>query len=125
MSISDAEIVGWRGRCACGWQGELWERVTSPAAADFQQRQDYLAPEDSGHASLRAEEAMHDDWKAHIAPSEALLGVEAASCEYAQAGNRLDKTVAAAKAAGASWAEIRRAVGINRQSAHERWADKQ
>jgi hypothetical protein len=34
------------------------------------------------------------------------------------------KTVAAAKAAGASWGDIGRAVGIGRQSAHERWADK-
>ena len=57
--------------------------------------------------------------------SEALLGVEAAAREYNQAGHRLDKTVAAAKAAGASWADIGRAVGISRQSAHERWADKQ
>ena len=71
------------------------------------------------------EDAIHEEWKAHIAPSEAILGVEAAAREYAQAGQRLDKTVAAAKAAGASWADIGRAVGISRQSAHERWADKQ
>jgi hypothetical protein len=36
-----------------------------------------------------------------------------------------DKTVAVAKAAGASRADIGRAVGTSRQSAHERWADKQ
>lgn len=55
---------------------------------------------------------------------EALLGLEAAAREYNRAGQRLAKTVAAAKAAGASWADIGRAVGISRQSAHERWADK-
>jgi hypothetical protein len=123
--VPDAEIVGWRGQCTCGWQGQMWERVISPADADFQHRRDYVSPEDSAHASLRVEDAIHDEWKAHIGPSEALLGVEAAAREYNQAGHRLDKTVAAAKAAGASWADIGRAVGISRQSAHERWADKQ
>ena len=54
-----------------------------------------------------------------------MAGYLGAAREYTQAGHRLDKTVAAAKAAGASWADIGRAVGISRQSAHERWADKQ
>jgi hypothetical protein len=123
--IPDPEIVRWRGQCACGWQGEMWERVTSPADADFNHRRDYVSPEDSAHASPKVEDAIHDEWKAHIGPSEALLRVEAAAREYSQAGHRLDKTVAAAKAAGASWAAIGRAVGISRQSAHERWADKE
>lgn len=33
--IPDNEIIGWRGQCECGGQGEMWERVSSPAAADF------------------------------------------------------------------------------------------
>lgn len=103
----------------------MWERVTSPADADFNHRREYVSPEDSAHASLKVEDAIHNEWKAHIAPSEALLGLEAAAREYDRAGRRLTKTVAAAKAAGASWADIGRAVGISRQSAHERWADKQ
>lgn len=122
--IPDDEIVGWRGQCSCGWQGDRWERVTEPTAADFNHRRDYVAPDDSAHASLQVEDAIHNEWKAHIAPSEALLGLEAAAREYNRAGQRLAKTVAAAKAAGASWADIGRAVGISRQSAHERWADK-
>ncbi|MBT2586464.1 hypothetical protein [Arthrobacter sp. ISL-95] len=69
------------------------------------------------------EGAIHEEWHAHIAPSEAILGVEAAK-ERRQAGHRLDRTVAAAKAAGASWTDIGRAAGISRQAAHERWADK-
>jgi hypothetical protein len=54
--------------------------------------------------------------------SRALAGI----CRHASAQppRRLGKTVAAAKSAGASWADIGRAVGISRQSAHERWADK-
>lgn len=123
--VPDSEIIGWRGACSCGWRGEMWERVTSPAAADLTHRRDYVPPHEFADASSKVEDAIHDEWKAHIAPSEAVLGVEAAAREYHQAGHRLDKTVAAAKAAGASWADIGRAVGISRQSAHERWADKQ
>lgn len=122
--VPDREIIGWRGACQCGWQGELWERVTSPSDADFSQHQDYLASDEFAHASTEVEDAIHDEWKTHLAPLEAVAGVKAASREYNQAGHRLDKTVAAAKAAGASWADIGRAVGISRQSAHERWADK-
>jgi hypothetical protein len=122
--VPDNEIKGWRGQCSCGWQGDRWERVTSPADADFSHRRDYVAPDDSAHASPKVEDAIHNEWKAHIAPPEALRGLEAAAREYNRAGRRLAKTVAAAKAAGASWADIGRAVGISRQSAHERWADK-
>jgi len=123
--IPDSQIIGWRGQCECGWQGEMWERVTSRETADFSRRRDYLPPEEPAHASGEVEDAIHDEWNAHIAPSEAIVGVEAAAREYTQAGHRLDKTVAAAKAAGASWTDIGRAVGISRQSAHERWSDKQ
>ncbi|UOD83350.1 hypothetical protein [Paenarthrobacter ureafaciens] len=60
----------------------------------------------------------------HIAPSEAIPGVEAAAREHRQASHRLDKTVAAAKASSASGADIGRAAGISRQSAQERRAHK-
>lgn len=123
--IPDAEIIGWRGACDCGWQGEMWERVASPVETDFSARRDYAALDGFADPSREVEDAIHDEWTVHIAPSDAVLGVEAAAREYVQAGQRLDKTVAAAKAAGASWADIGRAVGISRQSAHERWADKQ
>lgn len=123
--VPDREIIGWRGASECGWQGELWERVTSPAAADFNRRRKYLSPDEFAHASNDVENAIHDEWKSHLAPLDAVVGVKAAAREYSQAGHRLDKTVAAAKAAGASWTDIGRAVGISRQSAHGRWAYKQ
>jgi hypothetical protein len=122
--VPDREIVSWRGACECGWQGELWERVTSSAAADLSRRRDYLSPDNFAQASNEVGNTIHDEWKAHLAPLDAVAGVEAAAREYNRAGHRLDKTVAAAKSAGASWADIGRAVGISRQSAHERWADK-
>ncbi len=123
--VPDSEIIGWRGTCGCRWQGGLWERVRSPADADLSRRRDYVPLHVFASASSEVDNAIHEECKAHIAPSDAVLGVEAAAREYTQAGRRLDKTVAAAKAAGASWTDIGRAAGISRQSAHERWADKQ
>jgi hypothetical protein len=119
------EIIGWRGACSCGWQGALWQRVAAPVDADFLARRDYVPLDGFVDPSRQVEDAIHEEWIVHVAPSEAIHGVEAAAREHSQAGQRLDKTVAAAKVAGASWADIGRAVGISRQSAHERWADKQ
>jgi hypothetical protein len=119
--VPDKEIIGWRGACDCGWRGGLWERTGSPEDSDHSRRRDYLASEEFADASGDVEDAIHQEWMAHIAPAEAVLGVEAAAREHQQAGARLDKTVAAARAAGASWADIGKAAGISRQSAHERW----
>jgi hypothetical protein len=52
------------------------------------------------NASGEVEDAIYDAWKLHIIPSGAIVGMEAAARAYNQAGHRLDKTVAAAKAAG-------------------------
>lgn len=46
-------------------------------------------------AACNVEDAIHDKWKAHIAPTEAIVGVEGAASEYNQTGHRLDKTAAA------------------------------
>jgi hypothetical protein len=40
------------------------------------------------------EDTIRDEWRAHTVPAIAAAGVEAAAREYAQAGLRLDKTVA-------------------------------
>ncbi|MFE3052974.1 hypothetical protein [Nocardia sp. NPDC059239] len=45
-----------------------------------------------------------------------------AVAELDKAQRRVNDTVRAARADGASWEVIGRAAGISRQSAHERWA---
>lgn len=122
--VPDDLIMSWRGACTCGRQGEVWQRVLTPSEADFASRKAYCRPGDAAYVSLPVEDAVQDEWMIHIAPSQSILGVEAAAKEHRQSTHRLDKTVAAAKAAGASWADIGRAAGISRQAAHERWADK-
>ena len=122
--VPDDVIMNWRGACTCGWRGELWQRVPSAADADLAARKEYVPGGEAAFVSGEVEDAVQEEWLVHIAPSEAILGVEAAAKEHRQAGHRLDKTVTAANAAGASWADIGRAAGISRQAAHERWADK-
>lgn len=71
------------------------------------------------------EEAIHDEWLAHVAQVEATAEVAAAASEYVQAGRRLDKSVSAARTSGATWAEIGKAVDITRQIVHERCSSKE
>ncbi|MEV5824867.1 hypothetical protein AB0L25_04765 [Spirillospora sp. NPDC052242] len=61
------------------------------------------------------------EWREHHAPTRDNLVKEAAR-EAADAVAHLAGTVQTARRAGASWTDIGAAVGISRQSAHERWA---
>lgn len=90
-------IMSWRGACTCRWQGELWQRVLTPAEADLDARKEYCPPGEGAYVSERVEDAVQDEWMIHIAPSEAILGVEAAAKEHRQTSHRPDKTVAAPK----------------------------
>lgn len=51
----------------------------------------------------------------------AVQSVQEAAANLHRDGVALDRAVAAARSAGASWADIGRAVGITRQSAQARW----
>ena len=121
--IPDKEIIGWRGACDMRLARRTVGAGHVAGGRGLQPPPGLPAPDEFANPSGEVEDAIHDEWKAHLGPLEAVAGVEAAAREYNQAGHRLDKTVAAAKAAGASWADIGRAVGISRQSAHQRWAD--
>ncbi|MFE4227071.1 hypothetical protein ACFRJ8_04175 [Arthrobacter sp. NPDC056886] len=90
--VPDREIIGWRGpvnaagKASCGG-------ASRRLLPDFSSRRAYLSPDDFAHASNEVENAIHDEWKTHLAPLEAVAGVKAAAREYNQAGHRLDKTV--------------------------------
>lgn len=67
------------------------------------------------------EEAIHREWRDHLEPETlAAVHTEAQAASAAQA--RLTEAVREARRDGRSWADIGSAVGITRQSAHERWA---
>ncbi|WP_404316273.1 AsnC family protein [Prescottella equi] len=117
--IADNLVVGWRAQCECGWAGPLWTRVTDAEAAD--EREHRVFDTEGGDPPVEVEDLIHPEWKAHVAPVEALAAVAAAATEARKARLRLDTVVAEARAVGASWADIGRAAEISRQSAHERW----
>jgi ABC-type transporter Mla subunit MlaD len=52
----------------------------------------------------------------------AVRSVAEAAAAFNGAGDILNRAVAAARAAGATWSDIGRAVGISRQAAAERWS---
>ncbi|MEU8347859.1 hypothetical protein AB0C74_39695 [Spirillospora sp. NPDC048832] len=123
---------GWRGHCTCGWRGQMWERVSDPAEHDVTARRIYDGdpvlidgkPVDVqrwGTAPAEVEEAVYAEWDAHVRPLGALDVVRAEANAVAEAQIRLADAVQAARAEGSSWAEIGRAAGMTRQSAHERW----
>lgn len=133
------QVTGWRAACDCGWRGVDWTRVHSPAAAGAPA---WSGPEDGCVADRAsrviymgrtapwadldddAENAVIDQWRAHIRPWKDLEDVSDLAERYAETGRELDAAVASARSGGATWADVGRAVGITRQSARERWATK-
>lgn len=114
----DSEVVGWVAACECGWRGEPWQRV-APGAQNLDRR---LAYSPDAFAPDRVEEAAHDEWLKHVAPERGLAAIREAAVRRAQADRELEEAVRSAQSAGASWAKIGEALGISRQSAHERFA---
>jgi hypothetical protein len=124
-------VVGWRVSCDCkgrsqAWHGRRWDR------ADVHDRRLSVPDDDAAEDLMFAEDSwvtdlLYDEWLRHLGEvyaspaSPQLIAVRDAARAAQEARTRLDDAVAAARAAGASWAGIGEAAGISRQSAHERW----
>ena len=119
--VPDDDVTGWCARCSCGWAGPLWDRVLVPTAADPDRRRAYVPFLGVAVPSVDVEDAMRTEWKSHAAQSWAVSELQDAARQVAQAQRRLDRGVGAARAAGVTWAGVAAAVGITRQSAHQRW----
>ena len=113
----DGDVTGWLPRCSCGWSGHPWIRATDPRDFDPVMRVAYSP--DSFVPETLEDGPLHDEWRGHAFPLKQLAPLAAA---YAEAGQRLDDAVATARSRGVSWTQIGTAVGITRQSAHERWS---
>lgn len=133
-----AEVIGWRIRCDCRyefgnrglipeaerWRSDLLPRVPSNALEDIAEGGIYAADEDIPGVTTREDvDTLVQDrwWREHAGGQEALARVQHARKQFAAIEQELANAVAIARAAGASWDAIGRAVGISRQSAHERW----
>lgn len=127
-----AEVVGWRLVCDCrttqgqimthAWVSDLIPRVPSRALEDVEQGGLYAADNEVSDVDETHQEALSERWwREHVEPQEALTRLREASRAAVQAGRELDAAVAAARAAGHSWAAVGTATGMARQSAHQRW----
>ncbi|MEV6071853.1 hypothetical protein AB0L82_35390 [Nocardia sp. NPDC052001] len=120
------EVVGWRAVCfetgddADCWFGPTWTRVATkteqnPAVLQIFSADDWLVGD---HA-----DTIMTAWLRHLVPHIGTPSVESAAAMATDAQFRLTLAVLDARDKGASWAKIGAAVGISRQSAHERWAN--
>lgn len=118
----EQEVTGWQPRCDCGWRGQVWQRVAGESGTDVAARR--VASRDSFPPEAIEDGAFYDEWAAHVEPVDAVARLVVLQQEFQTAAARLDEGVGFARLTGASWAEIGRAVGMTRQSAHERWAHR-
>lgn len=126
-----SDVIGWVAGCECGWRARPWLRATAGQHTDRQAR--LLAPVSHWADLAHVDElAVMADWEQHVAPLAPLaplvppvLPRPAQAAEafagFAEVDHEL-AAVRAAKAAGASWADIARTAGITRRSARERWS---
>lgn len=118
-SVADSDAIGWRAECSCGWKAPLmFERVSDPSAA--------LKPwqvfeTEGGWAPKEIEDICHTEWLDHVRPEMGIDEVRKAAEDHRLSGERLDSSVSEARRYGVSWADIGKAVGVTRQTAHERW----
>ncbi|MGW6132350.1 hypothetical protein ACWFNE_20180 [Cellulomonas sp. NPDC055163] len=129
----EEEITGWRVCCDCrpatGSRVDTtvlatWERVRPPSAEDPAAGR-FLAEGRWAASSLSDREDVQDLafalWDAHREPALAEKAIADAAAAARRAGQVLDEAVRTGRAAGLSWVDVGRAVGITRQSARERW----
>jgi len=145
-----AAVVGWRVACdhvpaqvadedlgrssvrTEQWLSPIvWHRVYSPAEENLHDRRVYAALDDADSVDLmdradrdeRLEQLLVDEWRAHIEPEDHARSIRAALDGVTKAKQLLDLEVAAAHAAGMSWADIGRVAGMTRQAARDRWGN--
>lgn len=107
------QVAAWRLTCECGWTGsEQPARVAPDSPSDG--RRDCDAFPD-------IEEAFAREWSAHVEPFAALTELDQLVDELRSVEARINDTVRLARAGGASWSQIGRAVGLSKQGAQQRW----
>ncbi len=129
--LPSSAVVGWQVACDCpgsrtGWLSDQeWARVANPAKEDIARGQIYAT--DEGVRFVEDRDDLHEvfraTWRKHVERGESLAELRSARAAMHAAERRLDLAVSQARSQGVSWAEIGRATGMTRQSAHGRWAD--
>ena len=107
----------WRSACECGWKGVISDGDTIYAIdPDHDPGKDML--------DETVEDLLMAAWSSHVDPFRSLAQLRAAATSAAIALQALDDAVGTARSAGNSWALVAVEVGLTRQAAHARWAQK-
>ncbi len=122
--VPDERLADWFGRREF-WTGPtLWQRVYTRAEEDLSQAR-ICVPLDDRDVWIDdrpdVAELVVQEWSTHVVPDEHGRSIRRALAAVADAARTVDLEVAAARAAGLSWADIGAAAGITRQAAHDRW----
>jgi len=104
---------GAQPRCTCGWTGKLRTGLNPRDR-----------PDEHGCFPDHLQEELAIEWWEQHGDSVRYSLVEEAARDAAEAAAWLSKMVFIAHSTGASWKEIGDAVGITRQSAHQRWGKR-
>ncbi|MFG1927866.1 hypothetical protein [Cryptosporangium sp. NPDC048952] len=118
-------LVGFRAVCSCGWTGPTeypdGETAEWGSAADWGAHIGRIAAVTPPDWLLNRSDGLRDNLTdlAQEQPLQA-LGVLAAIEQWQRP--LLQQAVDAARANGSSWAEIGTALGVTKQSAHERFS---
>lgn len=129
------EVTGWVLCCVHYLDSESvatmerlaeWKRVDAPGEDWPEQGLPYS---EVGSEMLVETRADLDDllagiWHSHLYPMDPHEVISAAAERVEHATLTLDEAVRCGRTAGLTWAEIGRATGITRQSAHERWGGR-
>jgi hypothetical protein len=105
-------VTGWRSGCECGWRGtQLHLRSEWPDS-------EYALAPDVVEQQCRAE------WERHLHVVLPVLAIHDFTQQISRAQDDLLQAVAAARAAGISWARIGEAAGLSRHAAQTRWGSQ-
>jgi hypothetical protein len=116
----EGEVVAWRAQCECGWRGDRWARADRPESVA---RRDHVLYADEALLSNDEEDLVLAEWRRHVEPHQRTKSVREAAEAVASANESLIEAVRTARTGEAPvpWEALGRAIGITRQSAHERF----
>ena len=124
--VGDDRLATWSGKHEFWVSDKLWQRVYSPAEEDLGAGR-IAVPLDGGTTDVWVEarddvlDSVVEEWERHVIPGEHERSIRRSLAAVRDATRMVDLEVAAARAAGMSWADIGKAAGMSRQAAHERW----
>jgi hypothetical protein len=108
-----SEVIGWRSACTCGWRGVQFYPFGDSL------RGVGMAPESVDGSGV--ETSASAEWQGHVHRQLPELAVHDLARQLADAQNKLQDAVRAARFTGLSWSRIGIAAGMTANDAQRQW----